>query len=83
MLIAFKFIAASILVAENRPQKSARARRTTTDQTGSSGDPAQLGDAAFQPAVADYYQTNAINRASVTMAECTRTYTAPLLQAAE
>jgi len=54
-----------------------------TDQAGPSGDPASVGTAPFQPAVADYYQTNAINRASVTMAECTRTYTAPLLQAAE
>ena len=54
-----------------------------TDQSGPSGDPANVGTAAFQPAVVDYYQTNAINRASVTMAECTRTYTAPLLQAAE
>ncbi len=54
-----------------------------TDQAGPSGDPAGVGTAAFQPAVVDYYQTNAINRASATMAECTRTYTAPLLQAAE
>ena len=54
-----------------------------SDQAGPSGDPANVGTLAFQPAVIDYYQTNAINRASVTMAECTRTYTAPLLQAAE
>jgi len=54
-----------------------------TDQSGPSGDPANVGTAAFQPAIVNYYQTNAINRASVTMAECTRTYTAPLLQAAE
>ena len=58
-------------------------RHVTTDHAGPAGDPAEIGGALFQPAVPDYYQTNAINRASVTMAECTRTYTAPLLQAAE
>ncbi len=42
-----------------------------------------VSDAPFVPAVPDYYQTDAISRASVTMAECSRTYTAPLLQAAE
>jgi len=42
-----------------------------------------LSEAPFEPAVPDYYQTNAICRASPTMAECTRTYTAPILQAAE
>jgi len=57
--------------------------RGCTDQAGPSGDAGSVGIDAFQPAVADYYQTNAINRASATMAECTRTYTAPLLQAAE
>ena len=59
------------------------ARHGCTDQAGPSGDPAGIGSAPFQPAVADYYQTNVINRASAIMAECTRTYTAPLLQAAE
>jgi len=58
-------------------------RRGCTDHAGPSGNADNLASEAFQPAVADYYQTNAINRASVTMAECTRTYTAPLLQAAE
>ena len=53
------------------------------DQAGPSGDPAAVDAAPPQPAVPNYYQTNAINRASATMAECTRTYTAPLLQAAE
>ena len=45
-----------------------------------------LQDVAFTPAVADYYQTNPIARASPTMAECTRTYAAPaapMPQAAE
>ena len=58
-------------------------RRGCTDHAGPSGNGDNLASEPFQPAVADYYQTNAINRASVTMAECTRTYTAPLLQAAE
>ncbi len=58
-------------------------RRGCTDQAGPSGDPTGVGRDALQPAVGNYYQTNAINRASATMAECTRTYTAPLLQAAE
>jgi NADH-quinone oxidoreductase subunit G len=53
------------------------------DQAGPLGDPASVDAALLQPAVPNYYQTNAINRASATMAECTRTYTAPLLQAAE
>ncbi len=58
-------------------------RRGCTDQAGPSGDPAAIGREPLQPAVPNYYQTNAINRASATMAECTRTYVAPLLQAAE
>ena len=41
-----------------------------------------VGGAAFAPAIADYYQTNPISRASHTMAECTRTYVTPVLQAA-
>ena len=54
-------------------------RRFTTDRTG----PAEgtITGAAFQPAIADYYQTNAISRASATMAECTRTRAATLLDA--
>ena len=42
-----------------------------------------LGTAAFRPAFANYYQTDPISRASDTMDKCTRTYAAPLLQAAE
>jgi hypothetical protein len=34
-------------------------------------------------AIGDYYLTNAISRASLTMQECSRTYTAPLAVAAE
>ena len=42
-----------------------------------------MGDGPFGVAVPDYYQTNPICRASATMAECTRIYTAPLQLAAE
>ena len=38
---------------------------------------------AFIPAVRDYYLTNAISRASLTMAECSATYAAPAALAAE
>ena len=53
-----------------------------TDPAGPAGDPAGLGEAPFAPAVANYYQTDPISRASPTMAECTAT-AAPLAQAAE
>lgn len=47
--------------------------------------PAQLplGSAPFAVSVPDYYLTNPIARASATMAECSRTYAGPVLQAAE
>ncbi len=57
-------------------------RHGCTDQAGPPAG-GSIGDAPFVPAISDYYQTDPISRASVTMAECTRTYTAPLLQAAE
>ncbi len=53
-----------------------------TDRTGPAAGGA-LNDAPFVPAVADYYQTNPIARASVTMAECTEVLVRPALQAAE
>ena len=58
------------------------ARRGCLDLAGPAGG-GSLGDAAFVYPVADYYQTNAIARASATMAECSRIYAAPALQAAE
>jgi NADH-quinone oxidoreductase subunit G len=62
-------------------------RLAVTDQTGPHGDPAALSGDAFVPAVTDYYQTNVISRASPTMAECTRVFSAQgaptALQAAE
>jgi len=54
----------------------------TGDQSGPAGDPAALGEAPFVPAVADYYQTDAISRASPTMVACTAS-AAPTLAAAE
>ena len=42
-----------------------------------------VGTAAFIETTPDYYQTNSIARASSTMAECSRTYAPPMLQAAE
>ena len=53
-----------------------------TDLSGPSGDRAALGNAAFNGAIHDYYQTNVISRASPTMAECSRIYTQPVVQAA-
>ncbi len=50
---------------------------------GPAGDGGAVSDAPFVAAIADYYQTNAISRASLTMAECSRIYTAPLAVAAE
>jgi NADH-quinone oxidoreductase subunit G len=51
-----------------------------TDQSGPSGDPAALSEAPFEPAIANYYQTDPISRASPTMAACTTTQ---LAEAAE
>jgi NADH-quinone oxidoreductase subunit G len=55
-----------------------------TDQSGPAGDPAALSDAALEPAIANYYQTDPISRASPTMAACTATFAAtPMVAAAE
>jgi NADH-quinone oxidoreductase subunit G len=55
-----------------------------TDQSGPSGDPAALSAAPFEAAIANYYQTDPISRASPTMAACTATFsTTPLVAAAE
>ena len=57
------------------------ARFGASDTAGpASGD---LGDAALRSAVPDYYQTNPISRASLTMAECSRIAPGPLAVAAE
>ena len=57
------------------------ARHGCTDLAGPPG--GAMGGEAFVYPVTDYYQTNPIARASETMAECSRTYAAPALQAAE
>jgi NADH-quinone oxidoreductase subunit G len=51
-----------------------------SDLSGPAGDPAALSDAPFEPAIANYHQTDAISRASPTMAACTTT---SLAEAAE
>ena len=54
------------------------------DQAGPAGDPMALSDTPFVPAIANYYQTDPISRASPTMAACTATFaTTPLVAAAE
>jgi NADH-quinone oxidoreductase subunit G len=53
------------------------------DRVGPHGDPAALSADPFVAAISDYYQTNPISRASLTMAECSRTYAAPHALAAE
>ncbi len=52
-----------------------------TDTAGPAG--GEVSTATFVPAVANYYQTDVISRASPTMAACTATYVAPLAAAAE
>jgi NADH-quinone oxidoreductase subunit G len=52
-----------------------------TDHSGPAGDPTMLSDAAFEPAVADYYLTDPISRASPTMAECSAVFATPALAA--
>jgi NADH-quinone oxidoreductase subunit G len=54
-----------------------------SDRAGPQGDPAALSADPFVAPIVDYYQTNAISRASLTMAECSRIYAAPLAMAAE
>ncbi|MCC7282452.1 MAG: NADH-quinone oxidoreductase subunit G [Acetobacteraceae bacterium] len=52
-----------------------------TDPTGPAGDPAAVSATAFATTIANYYQTDAISRASLVMAECTATF-APQAHAA-
>jgi NADH-quinone oxidoreductase subunit G len=52
-----------------------------SDLTAPGGDPAAVGTTAFVPAVANYYQSDPISRASPTMAECTALFAAPRLAA--
>lgn len=52
-----------------------------SDHTGPTGDPAVLSDAPFVPAVANYYLTDPISRASPTMAACVEAQSVPALAA--
>jgi len=54
--------------------------RTSSGAAPTMGD---VGNTPFAEITPDYYQTNVISRASLTMAECSRTYAAPMLLAAE
>ena len=47
------------------------------DLSAPAGDAGAISDAPFAPAIANYYLTNPISRASATMAECSRIYAAP------
>ena len=53
-----------------------------TDLTGPTAAGA-IANAAFTPAIANYYMTDPISRASPTMAECTAAFAPPLAAAAE
>jgi NADH-quinone oxidoreductase subunit G len=53
------------------------------EPSGPAGDPAAVADAAFTPAMTNYWQADPISRASPTMAECARVYGAPAALAAE
>ena len=53
------------------------------DLAGPGRSPGAMGPAAFIDAVADYYRTDPISRASPTMAECSAVFGQPIRQAAE
>jgi NADH-quinone oxidoreductase subunit G len=52
-----------------------------SDTSGPAG--GEFASTAFAPAVANYYQTDPVSRASKTMAACTATYVTPLADVAE
>jgi NADH-quinone oxidoreductase subunit G len=54
-----------------------------TDRSGPAAGDSTMASTPFMPAITDYYLTNSITRASQTMAECSRLYTAPVAIAAE
>ncbi len=54
-----------------------------SDLSGPAGEVGALSGPPLGVAVANYYQTDPISRASPTMAECTRVHAPPLAQAAE
>jgi NADH-quinone oxidoreductase subunit G len=58
-------------------------RRGAVDLTPPAGNPDALGMAPFEPAVANYYQTDPISRASPTMTACAAAYYPSVAEAAE
>jgi NADH-quinone oxidoreductase subunit G len=48
-----------------------------------SADPAAITEDPFRTAITNYYQTDAISRASPTMASCVAAHYTPLAEAAE
>jgi NADH-quinone oxidoreductase subunit G len=52
-----------------------------TDLAAPAGNPTAVSATPFVAAVANYYQTDPISRASPTMAECTALFAAPRLAA--
>jgi NADH-quinone oxidoreductase subunit G len=54
-----------------------------SDSAGPAGDPGAIAEAPLTYAIADYYQTDPISRASPTMAECSTLFAPPLAAAAE
>ncbi|MGC8523435.1 MAG: NADH-quinone oxidoreductase subunit NuoG [Acidibrevibacterium sp.] len=58
-------------------------RRGAVDLTPPAGNPDALGMAPFVPALANYYQTDPISRASPTMTACAATYYPSVAEAAE
>ncbi|HTU56611.1 MAG TPA: NADH-quinone oxidoreductase subunit NuoG [Acetobacteraceae bacterium] len=59
------------------------ARAFCEDFAGPAGDPAAMLPSPFVPAIADYYRTDPISRASPTMARCTATFGTGTALAAE
>jgi NADH-quinone oxidoreductase subunit G len=58
-------------------------RLAGTDVTPPAGDPAAMSHVPFAAAVPNYYQTDAISRASPTMAACVAAHRVPAAEAAE
>ena len=62
--------------------RSGLPRFGVADFTGPAGDAHALSSAPLVSTMGDYYQTNAISRASATMAECSRVYAHQAIQTA-
>lgn len=60
-------------VFSNAGTEIAPAPQSVTESSVSKGT-AEFNNARIRPVIDDYYQTNSISRASLTMAECSRVY---------